>query len=45
MLRFGLPEGVSAIATCVAVSVWLFALDWRMALAAVVMTPIAFSSP
>ncbi|MCW5759884.1 MAG: ABC transporter ATP-binding protein/permease, partial [Phenylobacterium sp.] len=43
IIAHGLPEGVSAIATWIAVSVWLFALDWRMALAAVVMTPIAFA--
>jgi ATP-binding cassette subfamily B protein len=38
----GIPEGVSALATWVAVSVWLFAVDWRMALATVAVTPIAF---
>ena len=38
----GIPEGVSALATWVAVSVWLFAVDWRMALATVAVTPVAF---
>lgn len=38
----GIPEGVSALATWVAVSVWLFVVDWRMALATVAVTPVAF---
>ncbi|MCM5552969.1 ABC transporter ATP-binding protein [Pleomorphomonas sp. NRK KF1] len=38
----GIPEGVSALATWVAVSVWLFLVDWRMALATVAVTPVAF---
>jgi ATP-binding cassette subfamily B protein len=38
----GIPEGVSALATWVAVSAWLFAVDWRMALATVAVTPVAF---
>lgn len=38
----GIPEGASALATWIAVSVWLFVVDWRMALAAVAVTPVAF---
>ena len=38
----GIPEGASALASWLAVSVWLFAIDWRMALATVAVTPIAF---
>lgn len=38
----GIPEGVSAMATWLAVSIWLFVVDWRMALATVSVTPIAF---
>jgi len=38
----GIPEGVSALATWGAVSIWLFAVDWRMALATVAVTPVAF---
>ncbi len=38
----GIPEGVSALATWVAVSIWLFLVDWRMALATVAVTPVAF---
>ncbi|WP_395396595.1 ABC transporter ATP-binding protein [Novosphingobium sp. BL-8A] len=42
IIAHGLPEGVSAVATWLAVSVWLFVVDWRMALAAIVLTPISF---
>lgn len=42
IIAHGLPEGVSALATWLAVSVWLFAVDWRMAITSVVLTPIAF---
>jgi ATP-binding cassette, subfamily B, bacterial IrtA/YbtP len=38
----GLPDGVSALSTWIAVSLWLFATDWRMALAAVFVTPLSF---
>jgi len=37
----GIPEGVSALATWLAVSAWLFVVDWRMALATVALTPIS----
>lgn len=42
ILAHGLPEGISAVATWLAVSVWLFVVDWRMALAAIVSTPVSF---
>ncbi|AZU03591.1 ABC transporter-related [Glycocaulis alkaliphilus] len=38
----GLPESISALATWLAVSVWLFVVDWRMAIAAILTTPISF---
>ncbi|WP_084798635.1 ABC transporter ATP-binding protein [Pleomorphomonas koreensis] len=37
----GIPEGVSALATWLAVSAWLIVVDWRMALATVALTPIS----
>jgi ATP-binding cassette, subfamily B, bacterial IrtA/YbtP len=42
IIAHGLPEGVSAVATWAAVSIWLFMVDWRMALAAIFATPISF---
>lgn len=42
IIAHGLPEGISALATWLAVSVWLFIIDWRMALAAIILTPISF---
>jgi len=42
IIAHGIPEGVSAVATWLAVSVWLFAVDWHMALASVVLTPLSF---
>ena len=41
ILAHGLPEGISAIGTWLAVSVWLFIIDWRMALASIVAAPIS----
>lgn len=38
----GIPEGSSALTTWAVVSVWLFVVDWRMALASIVLTPVAF---
>lgn len=43
IVAHGLPEGVSALATWLAVTAWLFAVDWRMALATVVLTPVSFA--
>ncbi len=43
IVAHGLPEGVSSIATWLAVTAWLFAVDWRMALAAILLTPLSFS--
>ncbi len=43
IVAHGLPEGVSALATWMAVSIWLFVVDWRMALAAIFMTPVSFA--
>lgn len=42
VVAHGLPEGVSSVATWLAVSIWLFVVDWRMALAAIVLTPASF---
>ena len=42
IVAHGLPEGVSALATWLAVSIWLFVVDWRMALASIFVTPVAF---
>ena len=41
ILAHGLPEGISAIGTWLAVSVWLFIVDWRMALASIIAAPIS----
>ncbi len=38
----GLPDGISALSSWVAVSFWLFVTDWRMALAAIFVTPLSF---
>ncbi|MBB4303193.1 ATP-binding cassette subfamily B protein [Rhodobium orientis] len=42
IIAHGIPEGISAVATWIAVSAWLFAVDWRMALAVILITPVAF---
>lgn len=42
IVAHGLPEGTSAIGTWAAVTIWLFVVDWRMALAAIVLTPVSF---
>lgn len=42
MIAHGIPEGISAIATWLAVTIWLFVVDWRMALAAIALTPLSF---
>lgn len=42
LLAHGIPEGIAALSTWLAVSIWLWAVDWRMALAAIVATPISF---
>lgn len=42
VIAHGLPEGVAAIATWAAVSIWLLAVDYRMALAAIAATPASF---
>ncbi|UXN05080.1 ABC transporter ATP-binding protein [Bartonella sp. HY406] len=38
----GLPEGISALVTFIAVSIWLFIVDWRMAIATIIITPLSF---
>ncbi|MFT4252988.1 MAG: ABC transporter ATP-binding protein, partial [Caulobacter sp.] len=43
IVAHGLPEGMSAVATWLAVSIWLFVVDWRMALATIVLTPVSFA--
>lgn len=42
VVAHGLPEGISSVATWLAVSIWLFVVDWRMALAAIALTPVSF---
>lgn len=41
LIAHAIPEGTSAAVNWLAISVWLFAVDWRMALASVVVTPLA----
>ncbi|MCE8421859.1 ABC transporter ATP-binding protein, partial [Rhodovulum sulfidophilum] len=43
IVAHGLPEGVSSLGTWLAVTIWLFVVDWRMALAAVALTPVSFA--
>ncbi|WED24691.1 ABC transporter ATP-binding protein/permease [Vibrio sp. JC009] len=42
IIAHGLPEGVSALAMWIAVSVWLFIVDWRMAIVSILVTPVSF---
>lgn len=42
IVAHGLPEGVSALANWLAISIWLFIVDWRMAIAAIIVTPASF---
>ncbi|MFT4090941.1 MAG: ABC transporter ATP-binding protein [Asticcacaulis sp.] len=42
LLAHGLPEGISALVLWVTVSLWMLWLDWRMALAALMVTPVSF---
>jgi len=42
VIAHGIPEGISALTTWLAVSIWLFYVDWRMSIAAMVITPISF---
>lgn len=42
IVAHGIPEGISALGTWIAVSVFLFAIDWRLALATVFITPVSF---
>jgi ATP-binding cassette, subfamily B, bacterial IrtA/YbtP len=42
LLAHGIPDIVSALSVWLGVSVWLFAVDWRLALASVFLTPITF---
>ncbi|MDA5558707.1 ABC transporter ATP-binding protein [Shimia sp. MMG029] len=42
MIAHAIPEGSSAFITWLIMSGWLFYVDWRMALASVILTPIAF---
>lgn len=43
IIAHGLPEGVSALTAWLAVSVLLFAMDWRMALATIALTVLSFA--
>ena len=42
IVAHGIPEGISALVTWFAVTVWLFLIDWRMAIVAVFLTPASF---
>ncbi|TXZ75237.1 ABC transporter ATP-binding protein [Vibrio mimicus] len=42
IVAHGIPEGMSALATWVAVSGWLIYVDWRMAIASIIITPVSF---
>ncbi|UFS67261.1 ABC transporter ATP-binding protein/permease [Paracoccus denitrificans] len=42
MIAHGLPEGISALVTWAAVTVWLVMTDWRMALVTIVLTSLSF---
>lgn len=42
VIAHGLPEGIAALSTWLAVSIWLLVVDWRMAVAAMVATPASF---
>ncbi|WP_316863332.1 ABC transporter ATP-binding protein [uncultured Cohaesibacter sp.] len=42
ILAHGIPEGISALATWLAISIWLFVVDWRMAFASIVSTLFSF---
>jgi len=42
IIAHAIPEGLSAIATWIAISCWLFYIDWRMAISAIIITPISF---
>ena len=41
IIAHAIPESVSGFISWIAVTLWLFAVDWRMALVSVAMTPIA----
>ncbi|MEM9629858.1 MAG: ABC transporter ATP-binding protein [Pseudomonadota bacterium] len=42
LIAHAIPEGTSAFITWLIVTGWLFAVDWRMALASILLTPLAF---
>ncbi|WP_200689039.1 ABC transporter ATP-binding protein [Paracoccus caeni] len=41
LIAHAIPEGTSAAVNWLALSVWLFVIDWRMALASIILTPLA----
>lgn len=43
-IAHGLPDAVSAATVWLALSVWMFVIDWRLALAAVIVVPLALGS-
>lgn len=43
LVAHAIPEGVGAFSSWILVSAWLLWMDWRMALAAMVLTPISFA--
>lgn len=42
VIAHAIPEGISALVSWVLVTIWLFAMDWRMALASIALTPVSF---
>lgn len=42
LVAHAIPEGASAFASWLAISFWLLWVDWRMALSAMLLTPVSF---
>ncbi|ENM5916983.1 ABC transporter ATP-binding protein [Vibrio mimicus] len=42
IIAHAIPEGMSALSTWLAVSGWLIYVDWRMAIASIIITPVSF---
>lgn len=43
LVAHAIPEGTSALISWCLITVWLFAVDWRMALASIILTPVSLS--
>lgn len=41
LVAHAIPEGTSALAAWIGTTIWLFIVDWRLALAAAILTPVA----